>query len=125
MPPSMWKPAVVAAALTLAFVGGVARAQDFETEHPSCLDPNQPHPVLHALHIPVPLGCWASHNGYSCGSARSEAVFIFGSCRQFFGEPCLKGPPPPPWSPAANYPPGGVDGRGADGYGRKCNCGDW
>jgi hypothetical protein len=40
-------------------------------------------------------GCWASINGFSCGSWESEAAFMFGSCRNFFGEPCAKGPPPP------------------------------
>lgn len=43
-----------------------------------------------------PLGCWASHNCPTCGSLKSECIFLFGSCRQFFGEPCLKGPPPLP-----------------------------
>lgn len=48
-----------------------------------------------------PLGCWASFNGYGCSSLESEIAFVFGSCRTFFGEPCLKGAPPsplPPWA---------------------------
>jgi hypothetical protein len=57
-----------------------------------------------------PLGCWASFNGYSCSSFHSEHAFIFGSCRTFFGEPCLKSAPPspmPPWAGGAAGPPWG------------------
>jgi len=39
-------------------------------------------------------GCWSHHNYFGCGSLKSECTFIFGSCRAFFGEPCLQGPPP-------------------------------
>src|SRR5947209_13372277 len=124
MPKSMLKGAVLAAALGLfAWAGAAPADQDPQTVRPHLLDPHQPHPVLKALHVPVPLGCWASHNGYSCGSAKSECIFVFGSCRQFFGEPCLKGPPPPPWSPEANLPQnanGPLDGAGPR---RGCNCG--
>jgi hypothetical protein len=48
-----------------------------------------------------PLGCWASFNGYSCTSLPATWTFMFGSCRDFFGEPCLKGPPPSPLPPYA------------------------
>lgn len=41
-----------------------------------------------------PTGCYPADIG--CSSLKSECIFFFGSCRQFFGEPCLKGPPPPP-----------------------------
>ncbi len=127
MPGSMWKPAVLAAVvMSLSLWSGAARAQDFETTHPYAIDPNKPHPVLAALHVHLPLTCWASHNGYSCGSFRSEATFLFGSCRQFYGDPCLKGPPPPPWSPESRIPPGAAGAAGAgDGAapGRGCNCG--
>jgi hypothetical protein len=45
--------------------------------------------------------CWSHHNRLGCGSANSDLTFIFGSCRTFFGEPCLPGPPPPlPGMPA-------------------------
>ena len=39
-----------------------------------------------------PCKCYADHNSVGCGSLKSECTFIFGSCRKFFGEPCLKGP---------------------------------
>jgi hypothetical protein len=43
------------------------------------------------------FGCWADYNtDYNCGSCRSEYLFIFGSCRQFWREPCLKEPPTNP-----------------------------
>jgi hypothetical protein len=113
-----WTRTVLAAVIALALAAGVSYAQDFETTHPHFIDPNQPHPVLRLLHVPLPVACWASHNGFSCGSTRSEATFLWGSCRQFFGEPCLQGPPPA-WSPEARIPPG-VD---APSPGRRCNCG--
>ena len=40
------------------------------------------------------LGCWTTHNVPGCGSLRSELTFVFGSCRAFFGEPCMSAPPP-------------------------------
>jgi hypothetical protein len=109
MPQLLWKGAVLAAALGLAVLSGAARAQDAETLHPYLVDPAKPHPVLNLLHVPVP--CWASHNGYSCSSFRSEATFLFGSCRAFYGEPCIKGPPPPPWADDGNVPPRGCGCR--------------
>jgi hypothetical protein len=42
----------------------------------------------------IPLLCYSHFNDYSCGGVHSEYLFHFGSCRQFFGERCLKGPPP-------------------------------
>lgn len=39
-------------------------------------------------------GCWAHINSLGCGSLHSDLTFIFGSCRTFFGEPCLPGPCP-------------------------------
>lgn len=65
-----------------------------------------------------PLGCWASFNGYSCDSLQSTCDFIFGSCRTFYGEPCLKGAPPSPLPPGpvppSGYgaPPGAASGCG-------------
>lgn len=43
---------------------------------------------------PRQLGCWSHHNAFLCGSFRSEFRFIWGSCRSFFLEPCMKTPPP-------------------------------
>jgi hypothetical protein len=44
----------------------------------------------------VPICCWATHNTLGCGNFGSEFNFVFGSCRTFYGEPCYRGPPPPP-----------------------------
>ena len=105
-PSFLWKRAILAAALGLAASAGLARAEDAETVHPYLLlNPDDPHPVLHLFHLQAPLVCWASHNGSGSGSLLSETVFIFGSSRAFYGEPCLKAPPPPPWSPEADNPP--------------------
>lgn len=65
-----------------------------------------PHYYYQAWREP-PIGCWTHHNRFSCGTFKSEMRFLFGSCRSFFGEPCLKGAPypPVPWSNA--YAPNG------------------
>src|SRR3979411_675363 len=73
MPRALWKYAAFAAVLGLAAWSSVASAQDAETVNPHP-NPDKAHPVLHFLHLPTP-GCWASHNGYSCGSFQSESVF--------------------------------------------------
>jgi hypothetical protein len=61
------------------------------------------------------FGCWASHFGFGCGSFRSDMRFIFGSCRSFYGEACMKGPPPP-------YPPGSSQNGSGPNGGRGCGC---
>jgi hypothetical protein len=33
--------------------------------------------------------CGQHHNWYGCGGWHAQNVFVFGSCRTFFGEPCL------------------------------------
>jgi hypothetical protein len=37
--------------------------------------------------------CWAPPEYPGCSSLKSECNFIFGSCRSFYGEPCLREPP--------------------------------
>jgi hypothetical protein len=59
------------------------------------------------------LHCFATLGSLGCGSCKSECQFIFGSCRTFFGEPCI---------PDAGH------GYGAYGYGTNgrakggCGC---
>lgn len=53
-----------------------------------------------------PIGCWTHHNTPACGSLRSELTFAFGSCRAFYGEPCVKTPPPWPFPPNPAPGPG-------------------
>jgi hypothetical protein len=50
------------------------------------------------------LGCCATHNSFGCTSLYAQCTFIFGSCRQFFMEPCVS---PPPGNPC-----GGATGCG-------------
>jgi hypothetical protein len=53
-------------------------------------------PIRNVLQF-LGVGCWSHHtHPYSCGSLRSELTFIFGSCRAFFSEPCMHGPPQVP-----------------------------
>ena len=33
--------------------------------------------------------CGQHHNWYGCGGWHAQNVFVFGSCRTFFSEPCL------------------------------------
>ncbi len=59
------------------------------------------HDCMHKIGV----GCWSHHNMYTCSSFHSEFTFVFGSCREFFGEPCLPGPPVPPMPPGYGPPP--------------------
>jgi hypothetical protein len=38
------------------------------------------------------LGCCSTLNDFGCGSLYSHCNFIFGSCRQFLNQPCLRPP---------------------------------
>ena len=49
--------------------------------------------LLHRAARAHGYGCYATHNTVGCSSLRAELTFMFGSCRAFFGEPCV--PPPP------------------------------
>jgi hypothetical protein len=51
--------------------------------------------------------CFQPHEYPGCGSIRGQWIFFFGSCRQFFGEPCAAGALPPPWLGAGNGGGGG------------------
>jgi hypothetical protein len=61
-----------------------------------------------------PCGCFAAFNNVGCGNCRTHAIFIWGSCRQFFGQPCIK------QVPAVPLPPG----YGADALNgpQRCAC---
>jgi len=60
------------------------------------------HKILHFIASHFPLTCYGHHNDFSCGSLHSEYAFLFGSCRQFYGERCLK---QPPLSPVPGFDP--------------------
>jgi hypothetical protein len=83
------------------------QAQELPPGHPPVDNSPSKHPLWDWVAHGRPLGCWASFNGYGCSSLHSECGFIFGSCRTFYGEPCLKGAPPsalPPWAgPESGY----------------------
>jgi hypothetical protein len=97
--------AALTAALALGGWAGTARADDSDEAAPPP-EPGRHWTVLGWWHNHRPLCCWASHNGFSCTSLHAECTFIFGSCRAFYSEPCLKGPPPSPLPPGAEQPPG-------------------
>ncbi len=122
MPRSLLTRAALAAVLGWGVCAGLARAADRDlyprtppgaNELPPGLPPvdSSPSraPLKDACTKGRPLDCWSSFNGYGCGSVRSELAWLFGSCRTFFGEPCLKGAPPsalPPWAgPESGYHP--------------------
>ena len=113
--------AALAAVLGLGVWAGLARAHGYPpgvhpgmTEAPPGYVPPPPSPLRDRLQHRCGLGCWASFNSYGCGSLHSELAFIFGSCRTFFGEPCLSGPPPSPLPPWVNLTPhGAARGDGA------------
>jgi hypothetical protein len=78
-------------------------------------EPARPRPLVHCLRR-FGLACWASVNSTGCGSLKSECTFIFGSCRAFYGEPCLARDPIPPGAP-------GSDPRRSTGTGSGSGCG--
>ena len=89
------------------------------------VDNTQVHSLHERFRTGRPLACWSSFNGYTCGSLRAECDFIFGSCRTFFGEPCLKGPPPSPLPPWVRLtPPSSPSAPGGAGHvlPTECNC---
>jgi hypothetical protein len=104
------------------------QAQELPPGHPPVDSSPVKHPLWQWVSKGRPLGCWASFNGYGCSSLKSEAAFVFGSCRKFYGEPCLKGAPPsplPPWAgPESGYH---VNPSATEVYQRSgcTSCGDW
>ncbi len=111
--------------------GGFARSQEPAWNAPQSPYEYDPYaaPARGVLAPSVPrpkrFGCWATHQGFGCGSLKSDCNFIFGSCRTYFGEACRKGPPPPyppgflqPGSVPSGSSPSGYDARPAGG----CNC---
>ncbi len=72
--------------------GGAPQAEG----HRRLLSRLRPVGIRTRIHNVASLGCYGNFNDYSCGSLHSERQFIFGSCRTFYGERCLKGPPPSP-----------------------------
>jgi hypothetical protein len=56
----------------------------------------------------LPCYCWADVNSAGCSNLKAECAFVFGSCRQFYGQPCYKGPAPVPGIPNGGaYAPAG------------------
>lgn len=73
-------------------------------------DPLHRKSLITCLVPPEKNCCWASPNSMGCGNLKTDFLFVFGSCRQWYGEPCLNGPPPPvapPGSTVGYYPPSG------------------
>ncbi len=102
--------ALLASILGLGVLAGLARADGHHepsyyrhayTYQPQALltSPQPPPKHFPWLHRTTahPWSCWAHHNDYTTGSLKSNSIFIFGSSRTFFGEPCRKGPPPFPY----------------------------
>ena len=61
--------------------------------NPQAIQP--PHSKLQGCLNKHGLSCESHHSWFGCGNLRSEATFIFGSCRSFFGEPCQPKTPTP------------------------------
>lgn len=114
--------ALVMALLALGTTCGLARAGGDppptiplpNQDHPNELPPGSvKHPVLHRLFHPIelqhPVGCPTHHDDLGCSSPQAEWVFFWGSCRDFWSEPCNKGFIP--------YPPKGVNPQGGNNQG--------
>ena len=57
------------------------------------------------------IHCWSDPTLPICTNGRSQLVFIFGSCKAFFGEPCLAQKPLVPVPPGYEPFPYGRPGR--------------
>jgi hypothetical protein len=75
-------------------------------------------------------GCYTTRNDTGCTSCYAEYIFFFGTCRQFFAEPCL--PPPPGSHPCLEWMArcltggaGSNNGANNGGNGGCSKCGDW
>jgi hypothetical protein len=109
-----WRRGLLAAAVGLGVLAGLARAQEPALADPSpaavgeslapsnpatpgCAAPEErPQPRrLHAFAQRLNFRCWSNVHEMGCGSCRADTVFAFGSCRRFFGEPCLDTPAVP------------------------------
>ncbi len=126
MPPKRLPNVALAILVGLAFTG-FARAQEPVAGNGLPNDGVSPYGypgngvTSSTVQKPKRFGCWASHLSFGCGSLKSECTFIFGSCRQYFGEGCRKTPPPTygPIPPVAGFalPIYGPGGYAPPGYG--------
>jgi hypothetical protein len=124
--------ALVAVLLTMGLGTGFAQAGGQppplvpypNQDQPNALPPNSvPKPLRYRLFHPIefqhPVGCPTHHDDYGCGSPQAEWVFFWGSCRDFWNEPCNKGKVPyPPKGPQP--PPGGYNPDDIPNNGRGC-----
>src|SRR5262249_9634087 len=94
-------------------------AGTFTTAENYVYEPQRSRPIHNALHR-MGLGCWTTFNTFGCGSLHADALFVFGSCRQFFGEPCFSRAPEAPLPPG--YQQGNGNGNGHGGAQRGCAC---
>jgi hypothetical protein len=74
--------AFLALAVALGSTAGLARADEPVVE-------GQKHPFLGCLARPFKKTSCAIHEDtLSCNSWHTECRFVFGSCKEFFGDPC-------------------------------------
>ena len=115
------EPAPSAALPETVATPGVEAVYAPDYEHAPAAELNPPPPpdkVKRGLFGRHGICCWTTHYTLGCSSLKSECKFIFGSCRTFYGEPCLGAPP------RELRPPGYQQGRGTrDAEGRSgCPC---
>jgi hypothetical protein len=107
--------AVLALGVGLAVITGLVRAQEPRPlPAPGGTAPSAPAPTMAVTadtsldslpHAPAKhsrlhdclhrhgLHCTSNERGLGCGSWKSDCKFVFGSCREFFGEECIPQPP--------------------------------
>jgi hypothetical protein len=138
---TVWGRFLMATALGLAVTSGLVRGDDrvvpvtpasgvvseampgpnegVVTEKPSLMERLKPVAVIQKVGTLLPPYCYAHFNDYSCGSLSSDINFMFGSCRTFYGERCLKGPPPYP-VPGFDPVAAGIEEPGQSKHCRSC-----
>jgi hypothetical protein len=126
----LWR-APLAAVLAVVLVVGTLSAQDWggpaatpdgkyfpygPVEVMAATQPPQQGPVTTFLHK-LNIGCYSTMHSAGCGNLNTEVNYIFGSCHDWYGEPCKVAPPH--GIGQAAYGP--QSGYGSSGLG--CNCG--
>ncbi len=90
--------------LTVGLVGlllaapGMAQVPPYSAlSAPRSKEKSAPGPIarwLDRVHQRCSCGYGKTHHEFGCTGLQGELVFVFGSCWQFFEEPCFRQPPP-------------------------------
>jgi hypothetical protein len=99
-----WRRGLLAAVVGLGVWAGLARSEE-QILAPSEM-PKPPAPPITRWFQRHHCCCASHHNDLGCTSGKADFMFIFGSCRTFYLEPCPQGPTPYRYAPPKATNPG-------------------